>query len=110
MTLDAIQPGHGRIVLRNDGTSNILTEMSAMYPLKLLSPQLSSSDVSIVYMLSYGGGLVGGDRVQLSVEVQDGARLAILSQVIGLSRLPHRVLSTRDAAGIHEGLQDSSWP
>lgn len=110
MTLDAIQPGHGRVVLRNDGSSNIFTEMSAMYPLKLLSPQLPSSDVSVVYMLSYGGGLVGGDRVQLSVEVQDGARLAILSQVIGPPRLPRRVMSTRDAAGIHEGVQDSPWP
>lgn len=110
MSLDAIQPGHGRVVLRNDGNSNIFTEMSAMYPLKLLSPQLPSSDVSVVYMLSYGGGLVGGDRVQLSVEVQDGARLAILSQVIGPPRLPRRVMSTRDAAGIHEGVQDSPWP
>ncbi|KAI0778490.1 UreD-domain-containing protein [Trametes elegans] len=80
MGLDAIEPGHGRIVLHNDGVSNVFSELSAMYPLKLLSPQLPSGNVSIVYMLSYGGGLVGGDRVLLHAEVRAGARLAILSQ------------------------------
>lgn len=76
-----LRPGQGRIVLRTDGYSTGFSEMSAMYPLKLLSPQLPSTDVPVVYMMSYGGGLVGGDCVELEVDVQDGARLAILSQV-----------------------------
>ncbi|KAJ3017866.1 hypothetical protein NUW54_g481 [Trametes sanguinea] len=81
MSVETIEPGHGRIVVRNDGFSNVFSELSAAYPLKLLSPQIPSSDVSVVYMLSYGGGLVGGDCVQLHAEVHDGARLAMLSQV-----------------------------
>ncbi|KAI0673444.1 UreD-domain-containing protein [Trametes maxima] len=80
MEIRTIKPGQGRVAVRHDGFSNVFSELSAAYPLKLLSPQLSSSNVSIVYMLSYGGGLVGGDRVELAVEVLDGARLAILSQ------------------------------
>ncbi|KAI0721336.1 UreD-domain-containing protein [Cerioporus squamosus] len=80
MAPSKLEQGHGRVVLRSDGHANVFSEMSATYPLKLLSPQLPSSDVSVVYMFSYGGGLVGGDRVQLDVEVHDGARLAILSQ------------------------------
>ncbi|KAI0652163.1 UreD-domain-containing protein [Trametes meyenii] len=80
MEVHTIKPGHGRVNVRHDGFSNIFSELSATYPLKLLSPQLPSSNVSVVYMLSYGGGLVGGDHVQMYVEVQDGARLAILSQ------------------------------
>ncbi|KAI9060612.1 UreD-domain-containing protein [Trametes sanguinea] len=80
MSAETIEPGHGRIVVRNDGFSNVFSELSAAYPLKLLSPQIPSSDVSVVYMLSYGGGLVGGDCVQLRAEVLDGARLAMLSQ------------------------------
>ena len=83
MSVRSIQPGHGRIVVRNDGFSNVFSELSAAYPLKLLSPQLSSSNVSVVYMLSYGGGLVGGDQIQMDVEVLHGAHLALLSQVIG---------------------------
>ncbi len=81
MAPSKLEQGHGRVVLHNDGNANVFSEMSATYPLKLLSPQLPSPDVSVVYMLSYGGGLVGGDRVQLDVEVYDGARLALLSQV-----------------------------
>ncbi|RDX50421.1 UreD-domain-containing protein [Lentinus brumalis] len=80
MAPSKLEQGHGRVVLHNDGNANVFSEMSATYPLKLLSPQLPSPDVSVVYMLSYGGGLVGGDRVQLDVEVYDGARLALLSQ------------------------------
>ncbi|KAI0660386.1 UreD-domain-containing protein [Cubamyces menziesii] len=80
MSVRSIQPGHGRIVVRNDGFSNVFSELSAAYPLKLLSPQLSSSNVSVVYMLSYGGGLVGGDQIQMDVEVLHGAHLALLSQ------------------------------
>ncbi|KAL0071848.1 hypothetical protein AAF712_000770 [Marasmius tenuissimus] len=37
-------------------------------------------DVAIVYVLSYGGGLVGGDRVQLSVKVEKGSSIMLLSQ------------------------------
>lgn len=81
MSSSKIEHGHGRIVLHNDGAANGFSVLAATYPLKLLSPQLTSPNVSIVYMLSYGGGLVGGDRIHLDVEVHDGARLCILSQV-----------------------------
>ena len=75
-----IEQGYGRVVLRNDGSGAVFSELSATYPLKLLSPQLADPEISILYVLSYGGGLVGGDCVQLNVEVYDGARLAMRSQ------------------------------
>lgn len=37
--------------------------------------------VGIAYMLSYGGGLVGGDRIELEVDVGEGAALMLLTQV-----------------------------
>ncbi|KAG8219719.1 hypothetical protein J3R82DRAFT_687 [Butyriboletus roseoflavus] len=40
----------------------------ATYPLKLLSPKLAQDIVAIVYVLSYGGGLVNGDHVKLNVD------------------------------------------
>uniref|UniRef100_A0A5K1JRJ9 Urease accessory protein n=1 Tax=Ganoderma boninense TaxID=34458 RepID=A0A5K1JRJ9_9APHY len=75
-----IEQGQGRVVLRNGPSGNVFSELAATYPLKLLAPRLPSQNVSIVYMLSYGGGLVGGDRIRLDVEVHDAACLAILSQ------------------------------
>lgn len=81
MTPSKIEQGHGRVVLHNDGSGNVFSELAATYPLKLLAPRLPSQNISIVYMLSYGGGLVSGDRIHLEVEVYDAAYLAILSQV-----------------------------
>ncbi len=76
-----IEQGHGRVVLHNHASGNVFSELAATYPLKLLAPRLPSQTVSIVYMLNYGGGLVGGDRICLHVEVHDAACLVILSQV-----------------------------
>ena len=56
--------------------------------LKIAGP-LAIGSVSIVYMLSYGGGLVGGDSVLLDVEVHDQARLVILTQVHHESQLQY---------------------
>lgn len=77
--------GVGRIVLGLHGSEAVFSEMSSAYPLKLLSPRIEQQNVSVVYILSYGGGLVGGDRIELGVEVQEGAVLVMLSQV----RKPH---------------------
>jgi len=63
------------------------TQLSCTYPLKLLSPKSKEDAVAIVYVLSYGGGLVGGDEVELEVGVREGASLMMLSQVQPLSYL-----------------------
>jgi urease accessory protein len=72
-----MQPGHGRVRLAADGA---FAELAAAYPLKLLAPRLAHPRVAAVYILSYGGGLVGGDRVQLDLEVESGAILLALTQ------------------------------
>ncbi|KZT75149.1 UreD-domain-containing protein [Daedalea quercina L-15889] len=72
--------GTGRIVLRKYGSEAAFSELSYVYPLKLLSPRLSSDNASAVYIVTYGGGLVGGDHVVLSVVVDKGASLVMLTQ------------------------------
>lgn len=56
--------------------------LSYTYPLKLISPSNWEKDAKIatVYLVSYGGGLVAGDSVQLSVEVGAGTGLLVLTQ------------------------------
>lgn len=73
--------GGGRITLAVHGTKAIFEELSSAYPLKLLSPQVSEPEVAIVYLLSYGGGLIAGDRVELNVELKERSKLLVLSQV-----------------------------
>ena len=73
--------GGGRIVARSYGSEIVFSELASTYPLKLLSPRIHQDGVALVYILSYGGGLVGGDHINLSVDVGSGAVLVLLSQV-----------------------------
>ncbi|KAL1707410.1 UreD urease accessory protein-domain-containing protein [Schizophyllum commune] len=75
-----LEAGTGRICLSLLDSSAVFSELSATYPLKLLSPRTSPPNVAVVYILSYGGGLVGGDRVSLTVAVERDAVLVLLSQ------------------------------
>ena len=83
MTTDATssQAGSGRIALQAHGKEAAFAELSCTYPLKLLSPRTPQDGVAVVYMLTYGGGLVGGDRIALSVDVGARTTLMLLSQV-----------------------------
>ncbi|THH06939.1 hypothetical protein EW145_g3733 [Phellinidium pouzarii] len=72
--------GFGRISLALHGCQAIFSELSYRYPLKLLSPRVSEPSVAIAYVLTYGGGLVSGDRIDLHVKVASGAALLLLTQ------------------------------
>ncbi|TDL28586.1 UreD-domain-containing protein [Rickenella mellea] len=72
--------GTGNITLHLHGHQAVFSELSYCYPLKLLSPRIAERAVAIAYVLSYGGGLVGGDRINLRTDVGSGARLLLLTQ------------------------------
>ena len=76
-----IASGKGRIALELHGNHAVFTKLSYRYPLKLLSPSILSPGVALAYILSYGGGLIGGDRVNIDVEVFSKATLLLLTQV-----------------------------
>lgn len=74
--------GNGRIVakLMPNGITGLET-VAYQYPLKLISPTRFFEKQSVlVFLLSYGGGLVGGDHVALSIDVKEGARLSMVTQ------------------------------
>lgn len=79
-----IAPGVGRIVLDTHGSDAVFSELSYAYPLKLLSPRLHQPKVAVAYVVSYGGGLVGGDQVEVSAEIKNDAVLVMLTQVRSL--------------------------
>ena len=55
--------------------------MTYQYPLKLISPSVPTEAMSaLVFLLSYGGGLVGGDCVSLQIDIQRCAKLSIATQ------------------------------
>jgi urease accessory protein len=77
-----IQPGHGVIELVREHAKASFTIVSFRYPLKLLLPTPPGSlpFVGAAYMLSYGGGLVDGDSIDLSVSIDTGCTLLLLTQ------------------------------
>ena len=73
--------GTGRIRLSLHKNEAVFAELSYCYPLKLLSPRVHVPRSAIAYMLTYGGGLVSGDRVSVSIDVDSGVSLLLLTQV-----------------------------
>ena len=81
------EPGSGciHLALLPPSTPRLRT-VSYQYPLKLVSPApLRTSDepyhlVHTVYLLTYGGGLVAGDAIDLHITVESSTRLVLLTQ------------------------------
>jgi urease accessory protein len=58
-----------------------LSTITFQYPLKLISPSPSARQKSVlVFLLTYGGGLVGGDHVHLVIVVKSHAKLSLVTQ------------------------------
>ncbi|OTA99637.1 hypothetical protein M426DRAFT_324953 [Hypoxylon sp. CI-4A] len=74
--------GDGRIVVqRSPNNISTLETISYQYPLKLISPTPTAEQKSVlVFLLSYGGGLVAGDQINLSIDVQPNTKLSIVTQ------------------------------
>ncbi|KAK8136326.1 UreD urease accessory protein [Apiospora sp. TS-2023a] len=74
--------GEGHIVVKllpHDVSA--LESITYQYPLKLISPTVKATQQSVmVFLLSYGGGLVGGDQVNLKIDIQPFARLSVVTQ------------------------------
>lgn len=73
--------GKGQIVVELLGKEAAFRQLAYNYPLKLLSPKCRQQATAIAYMVTYGGGLVGGDSICLDVSVKTGVTLVLLTQV-----------------------------
>ncbi|EPS37368.1 hypothetical protein H072_8944 [Dactylellina haptotyla CBS 200.50] len=78
----SISAGDGLIHVRVLPPSKLtLYQLNYKYPLKLISPAPTQWAKSLtVFVLSYGGGLVSGDAVNLRVEVEDRGKLCLQTQ------------------------------
>lgn len=78
-------PGHGTIHLSLlPPTTLVLKTLSYQYPLKLVAPApLTSVNGELIYtvfLLSYGGGLVAGDTINLGIALDPSTKLILLTQ------------------------------
>ncbi|KAI9096145.1 urease accessory protein UreD [Phlyctochytrium arcticum] len=73
-------PGIGKIHCTKVHDKVRLSTLSFSYPLRLLSPRTYSDRHVAAYILTYGGGLLSGDKVDLQVQVDQDCSLSLLSQ------------------------------
>ncbi|PNS19287.1 hypothetical protein CAC42_2464 [Sphaceloma murrayae] len=105
------RPGHGTIDLNFvPPKASALGQVSYQYPLKLVAPApLTSEDeafVQTVYLLSYGGGLVAGDTIDLTIALDHDTRLVLLTQgstKIFKSATPSVLTSQLTTVHVHPG-------
>ena len=83
----ASSPGVGNIrVATLPPRKQILKAFDYQYPLKLIAPDPhlstgpSCHTVTLVFLLTYGGGLVGGDKISLDVSLEESTRLVLVTQ------------------------------
>ena len=76
---DPCLAGSGRLDFEKVGQLTVVRTAFARSPLRLLNPR-NRGHASWVYMSSLGGGLVGGDSLDLRIHVRPGAEAVLLSQ------------------------------
>lgn len=62
-----------------DGRAEI-TSLTYSFPLRLMQPKSYSKLHKVVYILSFGGGLLSKDKIDLNIRVAGGCTLSLLSQ------------------------------
>lgn len=72
-------PGSGILRVQNVRGKSVLTTAAAVSPLRLLQPKNAGS-AAWVYAATFGGGLLGGDRITLDVRVDAGASALMSTQ------------------------------
>lgn len=76
-----VKPGEAVIAVQATAEGSRISKLSSAYPVKLISPKCSHDRRAVLaFILSYGGGIVPGDRVTVCVQVEPGCRLGLLTQ------------------------------
>lgn len=74
-----LTPGRAYLQFSQVGSCTALQRAFAVSPVRLLAPRTTGT-AKCVYVATYGGGLVGGDSIHMTIEVARGARALITSQ------------------------------
>ena len=103
------RPGTGFLDVARVERRSVVQRAFATSPLRLLTPR-NHGDAAWVYASSYGGGLVGGDALHLTVRVGAGASVFLSSQASTKVYRSHARSSLRVDASVAAGGQLILWP
>lgn len=74
------RPGHGAIVASVSGGRTVVATTRANSPLRFVRPTFPGTTSAAVCLVTFGGGLVDGDEVDVELEVDRGATLVVFTQ------------------------------
>lgn len=105
--LSSSKAGHGTIEtsLLPPGIPTLST-LAYTYPLKLIAPSPTTlphngQTVLLIFLLTYGGGLVAGDAIDLSITLATGIRLALVTQgSTKIFKSPNRSIVSRQTLDV----------
>ena len=103
------RPGTGFLDVARVERRSVVRRAFATSPLRLLTPKNHGS-AAWVYASSYGGGLVGGDDVRLTVRVGPEASVFLSSQASTKVYRSHASASLQLEADVAAGGQLILWP
>jgi urease accessory protein len=72
--------GHGSLVARYEGGRTVLATVHATSPLRFVRPTFPGTRAATVCLVTFGGGLVGGDAIDVDLRVEAGATLVVFTQ------------------------------
>ncbi|HSO40242.1 MAG TPA: urease accessory protein UreD [Labilithrix sp.] len=74
--------GHGRgtVVARLHGERTVLARLHATSPLRFLQPTFAGTRAACACLVTFGGGLVDGDAIDVDLVVEPGATLVVFTQ------------------------------
>jgi urease accessory protein len=74
------QPGSGVITCNSFGYKTKFSRCHAQYPLKFVPTSTHQPKMAAAYILSYGGGMLSGDEVDIALNLQQDTSLLLLTQ------------------------------
>ncbi|MBX3264499.1 MAG: urease accessory protein UreD, partial [Labilithrix sp.] len=72
--------GRGTLVARRSGGRTVLATARAESPLRFVRPTFPGTSSAAACLVTFGGGLVDGDEVDVDLEVEAGATLVVFTQ------------------------------
>ncbi|KAI8058963.1 UreD urease accessory protein-domain-containing protein [Gilbertella persicaria] len=74
------EPGKGILVCQCYHDQSKFERIHAQYPLKFIPTTGHAERLAVVYMLSYGGGVISGDTFDIDMTVKENAILLLMTQ------------------------------
>ncbi len=72
--------GFGSVAARFEGGRTVLSKVHATSPLRFVRPTFPGTRSATVCLLTFGGGLVDGDAIDVDLRVEAGATLVVFTQ------------------------------